>query len=227
MMARSSEAAKALTKLFNRDVVQDLEALFNALGTTSRMTVFRRLKAVGYLSSYTHAGRYYTLAGLPEFDDNGLWLHQGVGFSQAGTLKQTVAVLVHESDAGCTHSELESRLRVRVHNALLGLVRGQYIVRERVGGPFVYLSAAPDRQVTQLASRRALVAFAPVARSPVPAELVIAVLVETLQASEGLAPSSVVAARLAARGEGVTTEQVEQVYREHGLVAGKKTVEPR
>ena len=133
-MTRSSEAAKALTKLFNRDVVQDLEALFNALGTTSRMTVFRRLKAVGYLSSYTHAGRYYTLAGLPEFDDNGLWLHQGVGFSQAGTLKQTVAVLVHESDAGCTHSELESRLRVRVHNALLGLVRGQYIVRERVGG---------------------------------------------------------------------------------------------
>jgi hypothetical protein len=225
-MTGSSDATKALTKLFSRDVVQDLDALFEVLGTSSRMTVFRRLREVGYLSSYTHAGRYYTLRGLPDFDQDGLWVHRGIGFSRAGTLKQTVAVLVHEAEVGRTHAELESRLRVRVHNALLGLVREQSIARECVGGPFVYLSADPERRAMQLANRRALSVGEPVTRSPVPTELVIAVLVETLHASRGLAPSAVVAARLTSRGESVTPEQVEQVYSEHGLVTGKKTVEP-
>ncbi|NOY26540.1 MAG: hypothetical protein GXP62_11760, partial [Oligoflexia bacterium] len=86
-------ATKSVAKLFGRHPVHDIHALFDALGTTSRMTVFRRLKKTGYLSSYTHAGRYYTLANIPDFDDAGLWWHQGVGFSKAGTLKSTVALL--------------------------------------------------------------------------------------------------------------------------------------
>ena len=55
------------------------------------MSVFRRLRELGYLSSYTHNGRYYTLAGVPDFDENGLWFHRGIGFSQVGTLKETAA----------------------------------------------------------------------------------------------------------------------------------------
>jgi hypothetical protein len=55
-------------------------------------------------------------------------------------------------------------------------------------------------------------------------EVVIAVLAEALQASEGLAVPAVAAARLAARGMSVTDEQVEQVYAQHGLEAGKKAL---
>ena len=226
MMPAPSKAAMATVKLFSHNAVRDLDALFDALGTRSRMTVFRRLKEVGYLSSYTDAGRYYTLVGIPEFDEDGLWFRHGVGFSRAGTLKQTVAALVEAADTGLMHRELEARLRVRVHNTLLGLVRAQRIGRERVGGQFVYVSAETGRLAAQLACRRVMVDGAPRAAPPLPTELVIAVLVEVLHSCMGLAPSAVIARRLATRGEAVTAEQVQRIYTEHGLVAGKKTVEP-
>jgi len=46
------------------------------------MSVFRRLSALGYLSSFNHDGRYYTLDDIPDFDINGLWHFQGVFFSK-------------------------------------------------------------------------------------------------------------------------------------------------
>ena len=42
-----------------------LEELKDVLGTTGTMTVFRKLKALGYLSSYSHWGKYYTLQEIP------------------------------------------------------------------------------------------------------------------------------------------------------------------
>ena len=96
------------------------------------MSIFRRLKEIGYLSSYTHAGRYYTLPHIPHFDKFGLWFHQGVGFSQAGSLKATIAILVDASPAGLTHVELTDILRVRVHNTLLALVRETRIGRQKI-----------------------------------------------------------------------------------------------
>jgi len=71
------------------------------------MSVFRRLREIGYLSSYTHTGSYYTLADIPEFDDFGLWRHQAIGFSRFGTLKATVARRAENADTGCTHAELD------------------------------------------------------------------------------------------------------------------------
>jgi hypothetical protein len=61
----------------------------------------------------------------------------------------------------------------------------------------------------------------------VPTEIVIAVLVEALAASGTLAAPKVIATRLGLRRISVTAEQVEQVYAQHGLVAGKKTARPR
>ncbi len=40
-----------------------------ALSTAARRTVFRKLKQLPYRTSYSHCGRYYTLAGpLPQAD---------------------------------------------------------------------------------------------------------------------------------------------------------------
>ncbi len=54
-------------------------------------------------------------------------------------------------------------------------------------------------------------------------EVVQLVLVEALHASARLPAPSVVAARLTARGEEVSGEQVEQIYEHFGLEAEKKT----
>ena len=115
------------------------------------MTAFRRLSELSYLSSYSHAGRYYTLPDIPQFDPDGLWLHGGVGFSRHGTLKDTVPVLVDRSESGVLHRELQRRLQVRVHNTLLDLVRTKRELSEAFGCP-VDLGDIPDPG-TRLADR--------------------------------------------------------------------------
>ncbi|MBC8509399.1 MAG: hypothetical protein H8D34_31500, partial [Chloroflexi bacterium] len=105
-MLNKSDSNKALRKLFGRFSVADLDTLCKTLKTGSRMSIFRRLREIGYFSSYTHTGRYYILADIPQFDDYGLWIHQGIGFSQFGTLRATIVQLVNESPTGHTHMEL-------------------------------------------------------------------------------------------------------------------------
>ena len=83
----------ALHNLFRRTPIARLQALCRALKTRSRLSVFRRLALLGYLTSCTHPARYYTLREIPQFDEFGLWHYGGVGFCRAGTLN-FVAVFV-------------------------------------------------------------------------------------------------------------------------------------
>ncbi len=225
-MLSKDASPKALRRLFRRRQVADLDDLFEALDTRSRMSVFRRLRDVGYLSSYSHRGRYYTLADIPDFDEDGLWRYQAIGFSRFGTIKETITRRVEGAEAGSTHSELEALLQVKVHDSLLELVQAERIGRERVGGAYVYISADPDRRAQQLALRHQQFAQGARVRTLPAREAVLMVLVEALHASEGLASATVVARRLVARGEGVTAEQVARVYAHFGLEPGKKTAQP-
>ena len=221
-MLEREEAAKALRKLFRRHPVVQLQELCKVLETDSRMSVFRRLKEVGYRSSFTHAGRYYTLATLPRFDDHGLWFHGEIGFSRAGTLKATVAEGVPAAEAGCTHAELELVLRVRVYNTLLDLVRERRIGCARWAGQRVYVSAEARRAAEQLARRQELDRLAEEA-PPLAPGVTIEVLVEALQMSRVRVDPSAIAARVAARGVSVTVEQVRQLCLRYGLMTQKKT----
>jgi hypothetical protein len=220
------ESAEALRKLVRRSVVFDLETLFGLLDTRSRMTVFRRLRQLGYHSSYTHAGRYYTLRDIPRFDERGLWFHRDIGFSQAGTLKQTVAQQVEQAPDGRTHEELTQLLRVRVHNTLLDLLRQGRIGRERLQSVFLYVSADPAQAAAQVAARKELAAALVEMLRVATDEEVVEVLVEALRAAPEVPAPVLVAQRLVARGVLLESHHVEQVYEEHGLVPGKKTARP-
>ena len=48
----------------------------------SRRTAIRRLSDVGYLSSYSHAGKFYALAEAARFDSFGLWHDGDIHFSR-------------------------------------------------------------------------------------------------------------------------------------------------
>jgi len=220
------ESTEALRRLTRRSAVFDLETLFRLLGTRSRMTVFRRLRQLGYHSSYTHAGRYYTLCDIPRFDEHGLWFHREIGFSRAGTLKRTVALLVEQAPDGRTHEELAQLLRVRVHNTLLDLLRQGLIGRERLQSVFLYVSADRATAAAQVAARKELVsALAEMLRVATDEE-VVEVLVEALRAAPEIPAPVVVAERLVARGVRLEPHHVEQVYEAHGLLPGKKTARP-
>jgi hypothetical protein len=194
-----------------------LDDLRGALHTESRTTIFRVLSAAGYLTSYSHAGRYYTLQRIPKFDTLGIWLYRGVGFSQHGTLRATVIHLVEISPAGQTHSELQDVLQLRVHDTLRLLIQHHALTRKQFQDAYVYLSSKPKRASAQWVQRQQLVAAA-VSEELEPSR-VIDVLIDVVRHPSDDADA--VSRRLRALGHSVTTEQVEAVFTRYHL---KKTV---
>jgi hypothetical protein len=229
-MLSPDASEETIRRLFRRQPVTELSDLLRVLETRSRMSVFRRLNVLGYLSSFTHAGRYYTLIEVAQFDQWGLWFHGGVGFSQARTLKATVVELVNGSSGGMTPKELLTLLRLPVPNSLYNtlheLVDSGQVRRQKLAGLHLYFSAEEKRAEEQLAQRQQQTA----PQLPPPAHVstatVIAILVEALQAGDALVAASVVADRLRARDVDVTAAQVEQVFAHYGLGPGKKTAAP-
>ena len=215
----SGSSAQYVAELFRRRPVLQMSDIQRAVVSRSQRSVFRDLKLVGYLSSYTHTGRYYTLRSTPQFDADGLWHFEGVGFSRDRTLKATVHRLVETSAAGRTQHELQLRLGVRVHNPLLELVEARRLRRESFADEYVYLAAARSRATRQLAHRQAL----PTPRPTLALE--VEVLLEVIHGVRLSPPdAATVAARLAARGISAGVPDVEAVLERHGL---KKTPRSR
>src|SRR5207237_8517354 len=89
-----------LRSLLLRSKIATLDELKQALGTAVDVTVFRKLKPLDYVTSYSHRGRYYTLREIARFDDKGLWSHATVWFSQLGTMLSTAESFVNRSTRG-------------------------------------------------------------------------------------------------------------------------------
>jgi hypothetical protein len=139
-MAPIKFGVEVIRSFLKKHKIATLAELKQALGTLATMTVFRKLKALGYLTSLSHRGKYYTLVDIPRFDELGLWSHQSVWFSRDGTLVATAQRLVEEASAGLTATELHAFLPVEVKEALLRLYRQERIDREEIGGGYVYFS---------------------------------------------------------------------------------------
>src|SRR6266550_3561358 len=152
-MAAQSHYLPALHKLFRTRPVALLSDLRKALQTPSRTTVFRVLSSVGYLASYSHAGRYYTLKRIPQFDPRGLWHYRQIGFSSQRTLRATLVHLVETSPAGQTHEELQDVLLLRVHNTLRLLVRARELHPARVIDILVDLLHHPEDEARAVCQR--------------------------------------------------------------------------
>ncbi len=125
----------------------------NALGVTADLTVFRKLKLLDYLSSYTHRGRYCALREAARFDDAGLWSHDAVWFSRYGTLVSTIESFVNQSPRGWFADELADTLHAEVQNPLHDLVRAERLRRSEVAGRFLYTSAEGRQSRDQLRTR--------------------------------------------------------------------------
>ncbi len=146
-----------LRQLLVSETVVDLLRIESALGGVSPMTAFRYLRQLPYRRSYNHNGRYYCLHEPSRYDRFGLWSCNNIHFSVDGSLGKTVRRLVYEMAAGATHRELQERLRVRVHNTLLTLLRQGKVDRERIAQVYVYLHRDPVIRRDQIERRHALI----------------------------------------------------------------------
>ena len=143
-----------LRGLLLRNQIATLDEMKQALGTPVDLTVFRKLKPLAYLTSYSHRGRYYTLREIARFDDHGLWSQADVWFSRFGTLLATAEAFVNRSPRGYFANELARALHVQVQDALHQLTQQHRVTRQMVSG--LYLYTATDRAIQrgQLLTRR-------------------------------------------------------------------------
>jgi hypothetical protein len=94
-----------------------------------------------------------------------------------------------------------------------------------VTGEYVYLAAARERAVAQLAARQVAVAVGHVPAAPPAPTLEVEVLLEVIHGARLVAPdAATVTARLAARGIRASVPEVAAVLARHGL---KKTAPSR
>lgn len=212
------DAQRALSRLFNRQSVADLPTIESVLGTTSRATVFRILSEIGYRTSYSHAGRYYTLEAMPHFDEDGLWAYGEILFSKHRTLRATIAHFVDVAPAGETHAELQARLRLRVHDTLHDLVKEKRIGRAAIEDLYVYVSARRVKAQKQVAARRRLLEELPKHATLPNRSVIIDVLLAFIhhQREDPFA----LAAILERAGKHVSPFEIHAVFEKYGL--GKK-----
>ena len=146
--------AETLVSLLRRRTIATMPDLKRALGTRVDMTVFRKLRELQYLTSYSDAGQFYTLKELAQFDPRGLWTYRDVHFSQFGSLVDTVERFVVRAEGGYFAQELAVELQVQVKDPLLKLLRAGRVAREKVAGLYLYCSQAPARRRQQLLGRK-------------------------------------------------------------------------
>jgi hypothetical protein len=145
-----------LRRHLRRHKIADLPELKRVLGTDAALTVFRKLRQLGYFASYTHRGRFYTMSDIARFDDRGLWSHEAVCFSRYGTLLSTVEAIVLASPNGYYAHELADVLHAEVQESLRHLVQRERLSRAEIDGQFLYTAIeAPDRRNQTMARRSA------------------------------------------------------------------------
>ena len=157
-MATQKIDKSKLEKLLKGNIIATLSELKTVLNTNSTMTIFRKLKEVEYISSYSHRGKYYSLFDIADFDHYGLWSHQSVWFSKYGNLVETVKNFIDNSTAGYSAKEIESILHVEVKHTLLNLYKNKRVNREKFDKVYVYFTRDKNRSRSQRLIRKDQVA---------------------------------------------------------------------
>jgi hypothetical protein len=147
--------ADKLASLLRDQKVATMPQLKSALGTAVTFTVLRKLASLGYRSSYSHGGTYYTLDSIAQYDEWGLWSYRDIHFSRHGTLLNTAAMLVTNAPAGYFTHELDAVVQVATKDALRQLVQQDRLARRKLEGLYWYGAKERPRRQVQWAARLA------------------------------------------------------------------------
>ncbi len=146
----SSIDVTELKEVFKKNIVMDIDDLTKQTHA-SKITVFRNLKEIGYITSYNQNGKYYTLLETANFDSSGIFDHKGILFFRDGGIQELVIKEIDSSEKGYTAEELSNKIRTRVSNQLHQFVKKGLIIRRKYADFYVYYSideAAQQKQIT-------------------------------------------------------------------------------
>jgi len=154
-MRPSRFTSERLEVFFQDTKVTTLPELKAALGTGVDLTVFRKLSALPYRTSYSHRGAYYTLDTIADYDELGLWSYHDIHFSRHGTLLNTASMLVTQAPAGYFTHELDAVVHVATKDALRQLAQRGQLYRREWEGRYLYCAREQERHQQQWAARQA------------------------------------------------------------------------
>ncbi len=198
-------------RLLQTNRVMTVRQLRQALNDRARSSVFRDLKQIDVITGYSHTGQYHALKSAARFDQHGLWFFNGIGFARYGTLKATLVELIAEAQAGMTHKELKTLLRVGVQNALTELVASNTVGRRLLPNRLsLYVSQDRHQGAAQLRRRMSLLEKA--AGSVLPPDNVrIEILLDIIRATPRRTDASALGAGLRERGIAIEDCEVRAV----------------
>jgi hypothetical protein len=170
-MKKERYHSKELKRLIVKNKMATMVEMKAAMGTTVDATIFRKLRQLCYLRSYSQRGKYYTLPEIARFNEQGLWSCRGVHFSKQGSLLNTIEQHVNYCEAGYFEYELENLLHVVVRVAVLKLLNDNKIYRQKVAGRYLYCSSRMKKRKRQCSERKKLQAIADSALEPMSSEV--------------------------------------------------------
>ena len=207
----------AVMRSFKKQKIVTIDQLASWL-SCSIVTARRRLKALSAYTSYNRNGRYYTLPEIAQFDDMGLWRHQGAFFSKHGNLKQTLVYLVTHSEHGLSGAELGEILGLQPRSFLSHFRDHPAIYRENMMGRWIWFTADPGIREQQMQARLAE-GVARESRMPSDMEAVM-ILVDLIDHPQSDVEQ--IARRLKSKDIDIDVTAIRQLLDHHGLL--KKTV---
>lgn len=165
-MKTKSKGSENLLSLLKDNKIMTIDEIKIALKTQSRMTAFRKLSLLEYITSYSHSGKYYSLKRIARFNKYGIWSHKSALFSKNGTLLKTIEYLINDSIKGYSASELNIILKVKVEDTLFGLVKNKKIVRNKMSGIYIYYSIISNLRKKQELTRTEKIRYSDVEMKP-------------------------------------------------------------
>ncbi len=153
-MRKQTYNSDNIKEFLKKHKIATISELKTILGTSVKMTVTRKLKELSYYTSYSHRGKYYTLDGIVNFDNDGLWQFEPALFSKYGTLLETSKIFINNSESGLSARELENLLYVEVKESVLNLYRKKKIERLKISGKYIYFSIDPKIKKRQILLRK-------------------------------------------------------------------------
>ena len=138
MPTKKEERLQTINELIRKKKVLSFEKLEQSVNV-SGITVRRDLRALNYITSYTHRGRFITLPKVPRFDNNGIWFFHEIGFSQYGNSFESIIKLIDQSKQGLSREELEDILKIGISKQIQILIRQEKLNRVKLGGKYIYL----------------------------------------------------------------------------------------
>lgn len=215
-MSNRVKATDRVVELFEERKCWMIDELADAVGYAV-ISVRRFLSAIGYFSSYSHNGKWYTLSSTPRFNRDGIWVYDQVCFSRNGSLTETIRYLIGKSSSGLSAKELGRRLHHQCHGVLMNLCKAGRIDRVKIEHQFVYLSSDSGRNRAQ---RRSLEAQEmPSFSMPFSAETAVFVLVEFIKNPQS-SLEQIAGYVNENRGIAISPDSIARFMEEHGL---KKT----